>query len=98
MHFKRNGTQWTAPVGSLTTDRLRHFVVTYDGSNLRWFVDGAMASEAPASFPANQGSAPLELGQGDFGNPGAVELDEVALYPFALSLAQVNTHHQAATN
>jgi hypothetical protein len=96
MYLKRNNTQWEAPAGSLATDRLRHFVVTCDGSNVRWYVDGALASQAPASFPPNGGSAPLDLGYGDLGHPGAVVLDEVALYPVALSSAQVGTHYQAA--
>lgn len=96
IHFKRNNTEWVTPAGALSADRLRHFVVTYDGSSVTWYVDGARASSGPASLPLNLGTTALELGSGDAGNPGKVVLDEVALYPSALSGTQVAAHHLAA--
>src|SRR5207248_10201537 len=42
LSFKRGGTEAVTASGALSTNRWRQFVVTYDGSTLRWFVDGAL--------------------------------------------------------
>ncbi|HWH34887.1 MAG TPA: LamG domain-containing protein [Acidimicrobiales bacterium] len=94
--LKRNNTEWSTPPGAMSTDQLRHFVVTYDGSSVSWYVDGAPVATSPASIPPNRGSAPLELGAGDRGQSGTLLLDEVALYDSALSAASVGAHREAA--
>jgi hypothetical protein len=97
LHFKRNNAEWTTPAGALVSDRLRHFVVTYDDRDLKWYVDGSIVTSQSASLPFNRGATPLDLGQGDLGaGDGSIVLDEVALYGTALSSDRIRSHHEAA--
>ena len=58
-------------------------MVTYDGTTLRWYVDGALSTTKKENFPENNGKASSTLGRGaDYGNN---DLDEVAIYATALS-------------
>lgn len=91
--FTRNGTTARTPDGVLVADRYRHLALTYDGSAVRWYVDGALASTTARSYPTSSGTAALLLGQGS--RPGASSLDEVATYPRALSAARLAAHAAA---
>jgi hypothetical protein len=72
------------------TSSFGYFVVTYDGSTVRWYVNGALTSSTSLNWPANMGTAALELGYG--GNNG---LDEIALYSTALTAGQIAAHYAA---
>ena len=90
--LERNNKEISTGRGALTST-FRYFVVTYDGSKVRWYVDGALTATSAAHFPANNGKQPLTLGEGnEYGNDG---LDEVALYGSALSAARVAAHYAA---
>jgi concanavalin A-like lectin/glucanase superfamily protein len=90
--FKRNNKQFSSGTGSLTST-YRYFVATYDGTKLRWYVDGALTTTSSVNFGNNTGSQPLELGRGDqYGNN---DLDEVAIYGSALSGARIAAHYAA---
>ena len=81
-------------LGALTS-AFRHFVVTYDGSALRWYVNGALSTTKKENYPENKGKASLELGRGaDYGNN---DLDEVAIYATALSTARIAAHYTAGS-
>lgn len=82
--------------------RWYHIVGVIDGTSVRLYVDGALA--ASATIPAGQSYRP-NLGRdlligGDPLNGWWFDgdLDEAAIYPFALSAAQVQTHYQAGIN
>jgi hypothetical protein len=92
--FERNGQLVGAGSGSLTP-AFRYFVVTYDGSTVRWYVDGMLASTQAATFPTSAGGFAFQLGKADF--YGNNELDEVALYDAALSAARIAAHYTAGT-
>ncbi len=91
--FKRNGQKWGTGPGAITTDRYHHLAVTFDGTTLRWYVDGAQTTAAPASFPAITGTDPMLIGQGD--NAGRDTIDELAVYPTALTAPRIQAHLSA---
>ncbi|MGZ4319980.1 MAG: LamG-like jellyroll fold domain-containing protein, partial [Gaiellaceae bacterium] len=94
LSLKRNRKQISSGNGALTSS-FKYFVVTYDGSKVRWYVNGALKTTSAISFPASNGSAALQLGKGEAGNYGNNDLDEVALYGTALSAARIAAHYAA---
>lgn len=80
-----------------------HLVLTYDGTNAKFYVNGVLALTAAATtndFLVNNGTSPLYMGEGPATGqtPFTGELDEVALYNYALSLTQITNHYQVGTN
>jgi len=74
------------------TSRFLHVVTTYDGGTLRLYVDGvsvATAGDSRAQAAINQ---PYYLG---CQIAGRNVLDDVAIYPSALSDARVAAHYAA---
>jgi hypothetical protein len=63
-----------------------HLAMTFDGTELRLYVDGAQANHAAMSYAPNPGE-PLRIGT-DF--HGAIQ--EVAVYDTALMAEQIATH------
>jgi LmbE family N-acetylglucosaminyl deacetylase len=76
-----------------------HLVATYDGATARLYVNGALAATANLAYAANT-TRPLRIGAGrteayaDYYLPGC--LDEIAVYPSALSATRIQAHYQAA--
>jgi hypothetical protein len=94
LHFKRNNVDIATPAGMFTSTAWHHYAVTYDGATLRWYVNGQLVSSKAVAFPANTGTAMLQLGRGDqYGNEF---IDEVAIYPAALSASRIGAHYAAA--
>jgi hypothetical protein len=95
MHFKRNNIDVATPSGALTSGAWHYFAITYDGTQLKWYVNGSLVASRAVTFPTNAGTSALQLGRGDdFGNES---LDEVAMYAGALSPSAVSTHYAAAS-
>ena len=85
------------PADTLAVNRMTHFVATYDGSNLRLFVNATLAAERSLSGSFNNWQEyPLRMaavpGYQD-GWQGRVFLE--AVYYRALTAAQVTQNHQA---
>jgi hypothetical protein len=76
-----------------------HLVGTYDGTNFALYVNGALMGSAPhATYLANPGN-PMGIGQrADGYGTWDGNLDEVAIYTNALSLARIQAHYQVGTN
>ena len=81
---------------STTTDweegRWYHFAGTFDGSELRVYVDGVLEGETPNNVPIPPSDLDLWIGADDFGRPtdafpGAV--DDVRIYNRALDESEV---------
>jgi hypothetical protein len=72
---------------------------TYSGTRKTFYVNGQQAASAIVQFVSNT-NAPLRLGAGATEGAGndffSGDLDEVAVYGYALSAAQVQAHYQAA--
>ena len=72
--------------------------VTYDGAIASAYLDGQLAGTAKFRGPLDTLSGALELGYVPFGGYGAFngELQDVAVYPIALSAARVAAHFAAS--
>lgn len=92
----RNGKQVATGNGALTST-FRHFVVTYDGSRVHWYVNGSLVTTASITFPTNAGWQLFEIGKGDSGQFANDDIDEVALYSTALSASRVAAHYSAGS-
>src|SRR2546425_1586970 len=69
-----------------------HVVGTFDGTTLRLYVNGALSASAGAS-PLSGGSGPSYIGRlGQNIYPFQGTLDEVAVFPVALSAERVRAH------
>lgn len=95
-----NGNAADAQAPGLGPDGTWHYLVaTYDGGTMTLYVDGTAAATAagPATGPAVT-SIPMSIGAGRSGvtpiydQPFTGSMDEVAVYNYALSSAQVLTH------
>ena len=95
--FKRNNVNAASAAGALTSS-YKHFVVTYDGVTLRWYVNGALSTSTALSYPSNASSAALTLGLGDAGQYGKNVLDDVAVYQTALSATRIAEHYNVGTS
>lgn len=74
----------------LVLDTYQHVVITYDGADVRFYVDGV--ESGPCALPKATAvpTAPFNIGPGYAG-----VLDEVAIYDKALSAARVAAHYAA---
>jgi Concanavalin A-like lectin/glucanases superfamily/Fibronectin type III domain len=88
----------TFPIGHTLVDGAwHHLAVTYDGTSVRAYVDGvALAAQ---TFPAalnTTSSVVLEIGAGAGGaSPAYGGVDDVAIYPSALTPARIAAHYAA---
>jgi len=93
-----NGSSYAAVYASTPLDTNWHYVVaTYDNANARIYIDGVLNATASSNVHLTANSLPLNLGRGTGGNfffGGS--LDEVALYPTALSGATIQDHYAKA--
>ena len=96
------GTSFVKLIGpSVTLNSWTHIVATYDGTTARLYLNGTLAASGNLAYSANT-TRPLRLGAGknettsDYEFPG--RLDELAIYPTALTDTRIQAHHQAATN
>jgi hypothetical protein len=89
-------TEMGSPVGPNYADgNWHHFVMTYDGTDIRQYIDGAL-SAGPTSHGLTVDSSNLNFEIGSSGNfagawPGSI--DEIAFYSTVLSPAQINNHY-----
>ncbi|HEV8468572.1 MAG TPA: S8 family serine peptidase [Candidatus Limnocylindria bacterium] len=75
-----------------------HLVGTFDGTTVRLYVNGALFASAAASGPLNGGAGPSYIGRlGQALYPFQGTLDEVAVFPTALSAQRVLAHYQAGS-
>ena len=88
----------TAPV---TANTWTHVAATYDGATMKLYVGGSMVASSPDAGGYDHAAVPLLIGGQNTAAPGGSflsgyswsgDLDEVALYPAALSAAQVLDH------
>jgi len=98
----QTGVNWG---GQVNPNAWYHIVGTFDGTNIKLYINGSLAASAAiaGTFRQNTNSAiPLTFGSRADGASGyyasAATFDEAAYYTTALSDAQVLAHYQAGTN
>ncbi len=91
------GTWYLASSGGVTVGVWHHVAGTYDGQSVRVFVDGATAGSTPVAGAINNPLSPLiQIGRNIVnGQAFNGSIDEVAIYPAALSGGRVLAHYQA---
>ncbi|MFO0696953.1 MAG: LamG domain-containing protein [Polyangiales bacterium] len=79
--------------------RFTHLVLTWDGTTMRWYVDGVLSGSSVTTYKPST-TAPLRIGAGTGDTPapdyfwtGAV--DNVALYDRPLSASEIAQHRAA---
>jgi RHS repeat-associated protein len=93
------GASWIVPITHPVLDNNWHYVVAvYDGSRATLYLDAVSLGSQPYAPGASgswffAGAAPCRCGDSWSGN-----VDEVALYPAALTQAQVTAHFNASGN
>ncbi|WP_127501890.1 beta-galactosidase [Actinoplanes solisilvae] len=105
VHFKRNGLDLGTTRG-LSSSSYRQLVFTFDGTTRRWswFVDGTLDNTGAAAGLAGTDTetAPLAIGtmlNSATASPvqyGRLKLDNISIYPTALSASRVAAHFAAA--
>jgi len=86
-----------ASLATLSLQRWHHLVGTYDNSNLKLYVDGALSNTTPLAATLALTKS-LAVG----GTPGGAVnfflgcISEIAVYSTALSLARISAHFSAA--
>jgi hypothetical protein len=83
----------TGTVSGATT---YHMVGTYDGTNLRLYVNGSLVA-GPTAATMNLVASFARIGNDSAGNSFNGTLDEPAFYNYALSGAQISAHYAAGT-
>lgn len=98
-----SGIHITTAAGTLQAGVTTHLAMTYDGSNIRLYVNGSQVGSAVLTGNLNAASG-VALAIGDAnasGNPGtgnarfAGVIDEVAFYGTALSSTRIAAHYAA---
>lgn len=96
-----NGTgrqRLQAPSGAVVAGHTYHVVGIWDGTTQRLYLDGTQVAQATPTTTPGTSTNPLTLGSWD----GSSEfltgtVDDVAVYPAALTAARVAAHHIAGT-
>jgi hypothetical protein len=82
---------------SVTAGAAYHVVATYDGSNVRIYVNGVQEKASPHSFSLNDSTNGVAIAGGSWGTVPTTRfdgiIDEVAFYGVALTAAQVQEHY-----
>jgi hypothetical protein len=89
---------------AVTLGKWTHLVLTYDGTNATFYVNGvAFGTFAAPGYLANPGIGPssdMLVGEGP--NTGQIPydgyVDEIAIYNYALSVTQITNHYAVGTN
>lgn len=95
VHVTGGGEEVAIPLDSLYLGRSEWhlFDVTYDGSSGSVYLDGQFQGSATLPIDTDLSSAGLVAGCCEFG-----ELDDVAIYPSALSAAEIDSHWSAGAS
>ena len=86
--------QSTTTITDFTT--WHHIVATKNGATSAIYIDGADVSDPMANSTCTDTTSELWIGEDNAGTIAIAYLDEVAVYPTALSAARVLAHYNAA--
>jgi len=88
---------------SLTIGSWNHVVATWDGSTIRFYINGVAAGTSAATGTLSSYATPVDLATYEnLRTSGSSyfwggSLDEVAIYPTALSASRISAHYSAVT-
>ena len=90
-----------SPVGVVVANTWQHVVVTRTANTIRFYVNGVAKGSGTLTLTPTVGTSAVAIGRTTGGTQYVNgDLDEVALYPIALSAAQIAAHYalQTSTN
>src|SRR5439155_16192427 len=85
-------------VAALSVNSWYHVVATYDGKTAKLYINGSLDSSYSITATAAQTSDPLYIGRRWDGYYNNALIDDVAIYPYALSDTQIGAHFTASGN
>lgn len=91
-----SGVGGSSPV-SFTQHTWNHLIITYDGSNIKTYLNGQLSDTTPASGQISTNNLPLAIGNnaaGDQDRPIDSFIDDVRVYSRALSADEVTAHYE----
>ncbi|HEX8731253.1 MAG TPA: LamG domain-containing protein, partial [Ktedonobacterales bacterium] len=99
LNFSTDGGTALVTAAALTTGAAHHVVATYDGAQMRLYLDGALSVGPSAeAFAITYASGAAGIGATATPNQFfSGQIDEVALYSTELSAARVAAHYAAGT-
>jgi hypothetical protein len=87
------GNQWSTLLTSVDAHRWSHVAATFDGAVMRIYVDGWLSAQGPSRLSIPDARSDLSIGaKQSRWRFYAGGLDELAIYPYALSYGRVLTH------
>lgn len=93
--FYLNATQLApSPSNAPCDGRWHHIVGVWDGATMYLYLDGSLVGSTAFAGPITAPTAPLTLGAYSGAGFLVGTLDEPAVYPVALSAAQITRHYQ----
>src|SRR5262249_38226026 len=93
--YQSGGSQQLVGSAPLSTGTTYHAVGTYDGNGMRLYLNGPLVGSKTVGALTLNTTGGVFTGKTD--TTGPVSVDELALYPTALSAARVQAHFSAAT-
>lgn len=92
-----NGSLINTPQVELTLNAWTHVAGTYDGSNLRLYLNGALSQTLASTTASASGGVATDIGiRNSPGDSFIGSIDEVAIYNTALSASRLLAHYNAA--
>lgn len=92
------GTADVVAYNGLVANVYAHVIATFDGTELRLYLDGIERGRKSATLVLPDTTLPFLIGAGQVPTLATMlgSIDEVVVYGAALSAEQINTHYQAA--
>jgi Concanavalin A-like lectin/glucanases superfamily/Bacterial Ig-like domain len=92
-----NGTTYVSVSAGTIDTNWHHVVATYDNATARIYLDGTLRGSTASSVALTANSLPLNMGRSNDGSYffGGM-LDEIAVYPVALSATRIRAHYDIA--
>jgi N,N-dimethylformamidase beta subunit-like, C-terminal/Concanavalin A-like lectin/glucanases superfamily/Bacterial Ig-like domain/Bacterial Ig domain/Calx-beta domain len=92
VHQGTNNTFWTPGSSQLATNTWTHLAATYDGTALKMYVNGTLATSLPLSGSIDVTSGALRIGGNNiWGEWFSGQIDEVRVYSRALAPSEIQT-------
>lgn len=94
--LRRNNVAVSSVTAILSTNSIttRHVVLTFDGTVVSWYVDGALGTSSATTFPTSSGTGVLSFAA-NWRTTAQTTIDEPAVYNTALGASRVNAHFRA---